>query len=120
MATALNSVLLSWTASVSPNLTSYNLYRGTTSGGPYSVVTAVGLVTTYTDYNVQFGQTYYYVATAIDNTGTESAYSSEASAAVPGPVPQGATIRLCVSPLMAKPGIIVQKICGLPRAGAAK
>jgi fibronectin type 3 domain-containing protein len=37
----------------------------------------------YTDSNVTAGQTYYYVATEVDNTGTESSYSSEVSAVIP-------------------------------------
>ncbi len=95
-AQALNSVFLSWTASISPNVMQYNLYRGSISGGPYTVLMAVGDVTSYTDYNVQSGQTYYYVAAAVDNTGTESAYSNEASAAVPIPEERTVTIILCV------------------------
>lgn len=94
---AVNSVFLSWGASVSPNVTQYNLYRGSVSGGPYTVVMNVGDVTSYTDYNVQAGQTYYYVATAVDNTGTESANSNEASAAVPIPEERTVAIILCAS-----------------------
>jgi uncharacterized protein (TIGR03437 family) len=93
-ALALNSVLLTWTASVSPNLMSYNIYRGVTSGGPYTLLTTLGLVTAYTDSNLQAGHIYYYVATAIDDTGAESAYSNAASAAIPAPMPQTATINL--------------------------
>lgn len=93
-ATALNSVLLSWTASTSPNITNYNVYRGVTSGGPYSVVTSVGLVTTYVDSNIQNGQNYYYVTTAVNSAGEESAYSNQASAAVLSGVSQTATVSL--------------------------
>src|SRR6516162_7050865 len=93
-ATALHSVLLSWTASTSPNLTNYKVYRGTTSGGPYGVATTLGLVTSYMDSNVQNGQTYYYVTTVVDDTNAESGYSNEASAVVPGLVSQSATISL--------------------------
>jgi hypothetical protein len=93
-AVALNSVSLSWIASVSPNLMSYKIYRGVTSGGPYVLLTTVGLVTTYIDYNVQASQTYYYVATAIDETGAESAYSNAASVVIPSPKPQMATVTL--------------------------
>jgi TolB protein len=41
--------------------------------------------TSYTDNAVQAGQTYYYVVTAIDGSGNESAYSTEASATIPSP-----------------------------------
>lgn len=93
-ATGLHSVLLSWTASTSPILTNYKVYRGTTSGGPYPVVTTLGLVTHYTDSNIQNGQTYYYVSTAVDDTGAESAYSNEASAVIPNGVSRAATVSL--------------------------
>lgn len=93
-ATALHSVLLNWSASISPNLTNYKVYRGITSGGPYGVVTTLGLVTSYVDSNVQNGQTYYYVTTVVDDTNAESEYSNEASAVVPGLVAQSATISL--------------------------
>jgi hypothetical protein len=86
-ATGLNSVLLSWAASTSSNITNYNLYRGVTSGGPYTLMTNVGLVTTYVDTNIQNGQNYYYVTTAVNSAGEESSYSNQASADVP-PEPQ--------------------------------
>ena len=93
-ATALHSVLLNWSASISPNLMNYKVYRGTTAGGPYGVVTTLGLVTSYVDANIQSGQTYYYVTTAVDDTGAESEYSNEASAVVPSLVSQSATVSL--------------------------
>jgi len=37
----------------------------------------------YTDTNVQSGQTYYYVVTAINSSNQESGYSSEVTAIVP-------------------------------------
>jgi hypothetical protein len=80
-----HSAILNWTASNSQNLTNYKVYRGTTSGGPYTLLSILGLATTYTDYTVAAGQTYYYVTTAVDNTGAESAYSNQASASVPTP-----------------------------------
>lgn len=80
-----HSATLNWTASNSQNLTNYKIYRGTTSGGPYTLLSTLGLVTTYTDYTVQAGQTYYYVTTALDNTGAESSYSNQAGASVPTP-----------------------------------
>jgi hypothetical protein len=81
--TVAHSVTLNWTSSASSNLTNYKIYRGGVSGGPYTPLATLGLVTTYTDNNVQAGQTYYYVATAVNSSGQESAYSTEASAAVP-------------------------------------
>ena len=79
-------VVLSWAASTTSGVTGCNIYRGTTSGGPYSTKLNSSPVsgTTYTDDTVQVGETYYYVVTAIASDGvTESAYSDEASATVP-------------------------------------
>jgi len=77
-------VALSWNASTSPGVAGYNAYRSTTSGGPYSKLNS-GLIsnTSYTDQMVQSGSTYYYVTTAVNSQGQESAYSNEAAATVP-------------------------------------
>jgi hypothetical protein len=81
-----HSVTLNWVASASPNIAGYNVYRGTSSGGPYTLLNAspVG-ATTYLDTTVQAGVTYYYVATAVDTSNNESIQSNEAQAAVPTP-----------------------------------
>lgn len=77
------STELSWTASTS-SVTGYNVYRGTTSGGPYTKLTAsADSNTTYADDNVQAGLTYYYVVTSVNSSGAESAYSNQVSAAIP-------------------------------------
>lgn len=79
---------LSWTASTSSNISYYNVYRGTTSGGPYSKVGSTGAhsgTTSYSDTSVTAGQTYYYVATTVDVSGNESGYSNQATAAIPTP-----------------------------------
>jgi fibronectin type 3 domain-containing protein len=39
----------------------------------------------YTDSSVQAGSTYYYVITAVDSSGNESAFSNQAQAVVPTP-----------------------------------
>lgn len=78
-----HSVALSWNPSTS-TVIGYNLYRGTQSGGPYSKLnTSLLAVTSYTDLNVQSGSIYYYVSTAVDSSNLESAYSNEASTAIP-------------------------------------
>ncbi|HJT71395.1 MAG TPA: choice-of-anchor D domain-containing protein [Terriglobales bacterium] len=81
-----HSVNLAWVASSSV-VVGYNVYRGTTSGGPYSLKLNSSLVagTSFTDTTVQSGQTYYYVVTAVDSSGVESAYSNQASATIPVP-----------------------------------
>jgi hypothetical protein len=80
---ASHSVSLSWTPG-SSSYSGFNVYRGTTSGGPYTRVDA-GMISTanYIDSGVNSGQTYFYVATEIDSTGAESGYSSETSAVIP-------------------------------------
>ena len=80
-----HSVTLNWNASTS-SVVGYNVYRGAQSGGPYTMInTALDAATNYVDLSVQAGQTYYYVATAVDGSGDESVYSNEVIAAVPSP-----------------------------------
>jgi hypothetical protein len=77
-------VSLSWTASTSGNIAGYNIYRASTSGGPYTKMNASLIVgTSYTDTSAVPGKTYYYVSTAVDKTNAESSYSNQTSAAVP-------------------------------------
>jgi hypothetical protein len=82
-----HAVTLTWVASTSPNVAGYNVYRVTTSGGPYTTRVNSTLVprTTYADTLVQAGQTYYYVVTAVDTSGNESGYSNQTTAAIPTP-----------------------------------
>lgn len=54
-----HSVELTWSPSTSVNITGYNVYRGFTSAGPYTVLSTTA-ATNYTDTDVQSGQTYYY------------------------------------------------------------
>lgn len=78
-----HSVALSWNPSTS-TVIGYNIYRGTQSGGPFSQLNSSLLsATTYTDANVQSGTTYYYVSTAVNSSNVESAYSNQATAAIP-------------------------------------
>ncbi len=64
----------------------YNVYRGTQLGGPYTKLNSSPVsVTTYTDSTVQGGQTYFYVATAVDLNNVESVFSNEISATIPTP-----------------------------------
>jgi hypothetical protein len=79
--------ILNWVASTSSNVAGYNVYRSTTSGGTYSKLNA-SLVTgtTFTDGTCQPGLTYYYVATSVDVSGNESAYSTPPlQAVIPSP-----------------------------------
>jgi len=78
------TVSLSWAASTSANVTGYNIYRASTAGGPYTKVnSALVAGVSYTDSGIQIGQTYYYVARAVDSNNNESVNSNEAIAVVP-------------------------------------
>ncbi len=81
-----HSATLNWGASPSANVTGYNVYRGLASGGPYTRVNP-SLITglTFTDTNIQAGQTYYYVATTVVSGNIEGGYSNQVTAVVPSP-----------------------------------
>ncbi len=73
-------------AAVSMGVTGYNMYRSTSSTGTFSKInSSLITATSYTDYNVTNGTTYYYKATTVYSNPTgESGYSNIASA-----TPQG-------------------------------
>jgi fibronectin type 3 domain-containing protein len=76
---------LAWIASTS-SVAGYNIYRATQSTGPFTKLSSQpqpGL--TYTDNNVQAGQTYYYAVTAVDSNSVESNFSNEVSVTIPTP-----------------------------------
>jgi autotransporter-associated beta strand protein len=60
------------------NATSYNVYRSTTNGGPYSLV-GNSITPSYPDLGINDGTTYYYVVTAVSAVG-EGASSTQVSA----------------------------------------
>jgi hypothetical protein len=78
-----HTIALNWGAS-SSSVAGYNIYRSSVSGASYAKVNSslVGGFS-FTDSNVQTGQTYYYVATSVDASGNESVYSNEVPAIVP-------------------------------------
>jgi hypothetical protein len=80
--------ILNWVASTSQNVAGYNVYRSTSATGTYAKLNTTGLLaaTTFTDTTSQPGQTYFYVATAVDTSGNESAYSTPpVQAVIPTP-----------------------------------
>ncbi len=89
-------VSLSWTAS--SGATSYHLKRSTTTGGPYTQVSAPA-VTNFTDTGLTNGTTYFYVVSALDSIG-ESANSAEASAK---PATTAADVTITINPANTKP-----------------
>jgi hypothetical protein len=84
VSTTPHTVALAWTASTS-TVSGYNVYRGTTTNGPYSTKLNSSLVGSvqFTDTTVTAGQTYFYVVTAVDSSNVESTFSNQATAIIP-------------------------------------
>ena len=76
-----SSVTLSWETTTDcdgNDVVGYNLYRGTTSGGPYTKVnTELITETTYTDTGIENGTSYYYVVKSVDEDGDEGVPTTE-------------------------------------------
>ena len=81
-----HTVTLTWQAPApSPGVivVGYNLYRSTTSGGPFVKLASNLTSLRYEDGLVGGGRAYFYVVTSIDQAGHESRYSNEARAPIP-------------------------------------
>jgi len=79
------SIAMAWTAPASTGgsaITSYSIYRGTSTGQETLLGTASSTARSYTDTAVVSGTTYYYQVAAVNAMGTSSR-SAEASAKVP-------------------------------------
>jgi|ERR1700683_4251 chitinase len=77
-----HTVDLSWTASTSSDVSSYNVYRAmyTDSCGSFSKISSIPNASTfYTDSEVTGGTSYCYATTAIDSRNEESSYSNIAT-----------------------------------------
>src|SRR5919106_172448 len=75
------SVSLDWADNSESDLAGYNVYRSTTSGGPYAKVNGSLVPTSsYSDSGLVNGTTYNYVVRAVDTSSNESASSNQASA----------------------------------------
>ncbi|HEX4702723.1 MAG TPA: malectin domain-containing carbohydrate-binding protein, partial [Pseudonocardiaceae bacterium] len=83
------SVALSWNAS--SGATSYNVYRGNTSGGEGTTPVATIASTSYTDTGLANGTKYYYKVSATNGGGT-SAHSTEVSATPSASLPTSVQI----------------------------
>jgi hypothetical protein len=77
-----HSVALTWDPSSSP-IIGYYVYRVLADGSYVKMNTAPVVPTDYTDTNIQSGQTYTYVVTAVDTDHVESVYSDPAVAIIP-------------------------------------
>jgi hypothetical protein len=82
-----HSVDVAWNPSTSASLQGYNVYRSGTSGGPYTKISATLSPTTllFTDATPLSGHSYFYVVTAVDTSGAESAASVEVAVTIPTP-----------------------------------
>jgi hypothetical protein len=79
-------VTLTWQAT--PNVpgvsvVGYNVYRSTTSAGPFVKLASRVPAPPYEDRLVNHGRTYFYVVTAVDQTGRESRFSTAVQATIP-------------------------------------
>ncbi len=74
-----SDIILTWSASPQSDVVGYNIFRGTTSGGPYTKINTTLIDTNnYLDTSKTTSIYRYYVASAVDAVGNESAFSSEA------------------------------------------
>ncbi len=89
-----NQVSLTWNAG-GPSSVAYSIYRGTNSGGSYSLIASNLVSPGYLDSTALGGVIYFYVVTAWDITGGESPYSSEAVATPTLPLPTTSTNLTC-------------------------
>jgi Concanavalin A-like lectin/glucanases superfamily/Fibronectin type III domain len=80
-----NSLNLIWTASPSPGVTYYNIYRSTTSGAEVLVNSTSS--TSFIDTGLQGATRYYYKISAVNNAGIEGALSVEDSVITTGTLP---------------------------------
>ncbi len=61
----------------------YNVYRGTQSGGPYMKIATGVRGPNYIDKDVNSKMVYFYVVTAVSNSGHESRFSNEVITHIP-------------------------------------
>ncbi len=76
-----HSVDLAWMPSTTANVT-YNVYRGTATGGPYGSLMSGLTTTSTTDNAVNAATSYFYVVRAANSVG-ESDNSNEIEATIP-------------------------------------
>jgi RHS repeat-associated protein len=80
----INEVTVSWGAVSAPDLAGYNVYRATSSGGPWTKLTPAPLAPeddpAHVVTGLNGGTAYWFAVTSIDTTGNESARSSSVKA----------------------------------------
>jgi hypothetical protein len=85
-----NCVILEWNPNGESDLASYNVYRkGPGTGGEFAFRANVPY-NFFNDYNIEYGTSYQYVVTAVDDYGYESDYSNIAYITPMPPTPPAA------------------------------
>ncbi len=75
------SVELDWADNTEPDLAGYNVYRSTAVGGTFTKINGSPVAESrFTDTTAANGTTYFYVVTAVNDSGTESGDSTVVSA----------------------------------------
>ncbi len=93
-----STVALDWNDNNEIDLSGYNVYRSTTSGGPYSKLNgSIVSSSNYSDNSVSGGVTYYYVVRAVDTSSNESGNSNQTSATPTDTIPPAAPTGLSAS-----------------------
>ena len=116
-------VFVRWESPDQGNITGYNVYRSTTSGGPYTKLNTTPYTheaQLYADPGLTNTTTYYYTVSAIDGSGNESERSAE-RAATPSPnvgptLVQGALLGLNVWSEVGSPYIMTSGVAVEPGA----
>lgn len=85
------SVTLKWKNNAESDISYYNIYYGAQSRAYGSPIPA-GNVSTHTIDGLDHGRTYFFAITAVDTSGNESGYSSEASAKASSPTQSTGTL----------------------------
>ncbi len=95
-------VALSWSGST--GATSYNMYRGTSSGGERPIATGI-TATAFSSTGLSNGTPYYFRVAAVNSGGT-SGYSNEASATPTSALPNGYSYFATYDPVAMSPAIM--------------
>jgi hypothetical protein len=82
--TGIHVAVVTWTASTSPDVTGYKIYRRTRSGS-YKLLATPGNVSSYLDTTVVSGASYVYAVSAVNGNNQESALSEAARVEIPIP-----------------------------------